>query len=410
MTILSTQFTAIARLTSSLLGPYVQPYTTRLEERGYPPTTIQNQLRHMVELSRWLTRTDRDLGDLNEDALDRFWRRRTGGQKRKSAAPALEAFLAVLRTARVTPPAVALPRTPAQLLTDRYRRYLVEERGFSHLTVDSYGRNIERFVTHHFGVGTAVTSRIQVRDVVGYVQRNARTHTPQQTKSVVTALRSFFRFLHYQGLIRMDLASVVPAVAHWRMTGLPKHLPAKSVQKVLDRCEQTTPVGQRNYAILLLLARLGLRAGEVVTLQLEDIDWENAQITIRSKKGRGWARMPLPVEVGRALARYLRYGRPSSPCRNVFVRSVAPYGRLSASANIACLTRSAIEKAGVESVRKGAHLFRHSLATAMLRQGASLDEIGQVLRHQDPNTTAIYAKVDLDALRRLALPWPGGGR
>jgi integrase len=194
------------------------------------------------------------------------------------------------------------------------------------------------------------------------------------------------------------------------MTGLPKHLPAKSVQKVLDRCEQTTPIGQRNYAILLLLARLGLRAGEVVALQLEDLDWENAQITIRSKKGRGWARMPLPTEVGRALARYLRYGRPSSLCRNVFVRSVAPYGRLSASANIACLTRSAIEKAGVESVRKGAHLFRHSLATAMLRQGASLDEIGQVLRHQDPNTTAIYAKVDLDALRRLALPWPGGVR
>jgi site-specific recombinase XerD len=159
MTISSTQFTAITRLTSSLLGPYVQPYITRLEERGYPPTTIQNQLRHMVKLSRWLTRTDRDLGDLNEEALDRFWRRRTRGQKRKSAAPALEAFLAVLRTARVTPPAVAPPRTPAQRLADRYRRYLVEERGFSHLTVDSYGRNIERFVTHHFGVGAAVSAR-----------------------------------------------------------------------------------------------------------------------------------------------------------------------------------------------------------------------------------------------------------
>jgi site-specific recombinase XerD len=410
MKISSTQFTAVSRLASSLLGPYVEPYIIRLEERGYPPTTIQNQLRRMLKLSRWLTRTGRDLGDLNEEALDRFWRHRTGGQKRKSAAPALEVFLAVLRAARVTPPAVAPARTPAQLLADRYRRYLVEERGLSHLTVDSYGRNIERFVTHHFGVGAAATSRIQVRDVVGYVLHNTRTHTPQQTKSVVSALRSFFRFLLYQGLIRMDLASVVPAVAHWRMTGLPKHLPAKAVQKVLDRCEQTTPVERRNYAILLLLARLGLRAGEIVALRLEDIDWENAHITIRSKKGRGWVRMPLPTEVGRALARYLRYGRPASPCCNVFIRSVAPYGPLSASANIACLTRSALERAGVESGRKGAHLFRHSLATAMLRQGASLDEIGQVLRHQDPNTTALYAKVDLDALRRLARPWPGGVR
>ena len=410
MTISSTHFTTVTRLASSLLGPYVQPYITRLKEEGYPSTTIGNQLRHMVHLSRWLTRTDRDLGDLNEEALDRFWRRRTGGQKRRSAAPALQVFLAILRKAGVTPPAVALPRTPAQLLADRYRHYLVAERGFSHLTVDSYGRNIERFVTQHFGTRAALPSRIQVRDVVGYVQRNARAHTPQQTKSVVTALRSFLRFLHYQGLIRMDLASAVPAVAHWRMTGLPKHLPAEAVQKVLDGCDQTTPIGRRNYAILLLLARLGLRAGEVVALQLEDIDWENAQITIRSRKGRGWARMPLPTEVGKALAHYLRYGRPSCPCRNTFVRSVAPYVRLSASANIACLTRSALQKAGVESVRKGAHLFRHSLATAMLRQGASLDEIGQVLRHQDPNTTAIYAKVDLDALRRLALPWPGGER
>jgi len=364
----------------------------------------------MVNLNRWLTRTGRDLGDLNEEVLDRFWRHRFPGRKRLSVAPALQGFLALLRKARVTPPAVALPQTPAQRLAVRFRRYLVEERGCSPGTVDSYGRNVERFVTHQFGAGAARPSRIQARDVMGYVQRNARTHTPQQTKAVVTALRSFLRFLHYQGLIRTDLASVVPAVAHWRMTGLPKHLPAEAVQQVLDRCDQRTPVGQRNYAILLLLARLGLRAGEVVALQLEDIDWEHAQITIRSKKGRGWARLPLPREVGKALARYLRHGRPACPCRHVFVRSVAPHVRLSSSANIACLTRSALQKAGVESVRKGAHLFRHSLATAMLGQGASLDEIGQVLRHQDANTTALYAKVDLDALRRLALPWPGGGR
>jgi integrase len=147
----------------------------------------------------------------------------------------------------------------------------------------------------------------------------------------------------------------------------------------------------------------------VVTLQLEDIDWDNGQITIRSKKGSGWARLPLPSDVGKAISRYLRLDRPRCSCRNVFVRMVAPYRRISTSSVISGLTRSAIQRAGVESARKGAHVFRHSLASEMLRQGASLDEIGQVLRHKDADTTAIYAKVDLDALRRLAVAWPGGG-
>jgi site-specific recombinase XerD len=285
---------------------------------------------------------------------------------------------------------------------------LLEDRGCSQATVRSYGWYVDRFVAQQFGGGSAPLSRIQARDVIEYVRRQARTHTAQSTKSIVIALRSFLRFLHYRGIIRTDLASVVPAVACWRMRGLPKHLSVDEVHRVLERCDQRTPIGQRNYAILLLLARLGLRAGEIVALQLEDIDWEHAQITIRSNKGRGWAQMPLPTEVGKALARYLRHGRPPCSCRHVFVRSLAPYVPLSTSADIAGLTRSALQKAGVESARKGAHLFRHGLATAMLRGGATLDEISQVLRHRDPDTTALYAKVDVEALRRLALPWPGG--
>jgi integrase len=157
-----------------------------------------------------------------------------------------------------------------------------------------------------------------------------------------------------------------------------------------------------------LLARLGLRAGEVVALQIEDIDWENARLTVRSKKGQGWARMPLPADVGKAIARYLRHDRPSSPCRNVFVCIHAPHAPLAVSAVVSTRATVAMKRAGVQSGRKGAHIFRHSLASEMLRQGASLDEIGQVLRHKDVDTTAIYAKVDLIALRRLAVPLPGG--
>jgi len=364
----------------------------------------------MVQLSRWLTRTGRDLGDVSQAVLDRFWRYHARSRTRVIQAPAGHQLLTLLRQAHVTPPAVALPGTPAQRLALRYRRYLVDERGLSHEAVDHYGRHIERFLNHQFGAGAAPPSQIRARDVLEYVLRNARIHTPQQTRGLVVALRSFLHFLHYQGLIRSDLASVVPAVAHWRMTGLPKHLPAAAVHQVLAQCDQTTSVGKRNYAILLLLARLGLRACEVVALQLEDIDWERSQVTIRSKKGRGWARLPLPTDVGRALALYLRHGRPPCNSRHVFVRSDAPYVGFAGSGHISRLTRDALEKAGVESEHKGAHVFRHGLATAMLHEGASLDEIGQVLRHQTPNTTAIYAKVDLAALRRLAVPWPGGGR
>jgi integrase len=216
------------------------------------------------------------------------------------------------------------------------------------------------------------------------------------------------RFLHYRGHLTTDLAAAVPAVAHWRMTGLPKYLSSESVQKVLDSCDQATAFGRRNYAILLLLARLGLRGGEIVNLQLEDLDWETSRLIIRSKKGSGWTRLPMPSDVGKAVARYLRFDRPRCSSRNVFVRMTAPYQHLSTSTVIAGLTRDALKQAGVECPRTGAHVFRHSLATEMLRQGASLEEIGQVLRHKNPDTTAIYAKVDLDALRRLAIVWPGG--
>jgi integrase len=178
---------------------------------------------------------------------------------------------------------------------------------------------------------------------------------------------------------------------------------------VLDHVDQQTAVGRRNYAILLLLARLGLRSWEIVALNLEDIDWENARITIRSKGGR-LSQLPLPADVGRAVAQYLRHGRPRSHCRRVFIRDKAPRVGFANSIAISTLVMRALQNARVASAHKGAHLFRHSLATNMIRQGASLEEIGELLRHQSPNTTAIYAKVDLPALRPLALPWPGGAR
>jgi site-specific recombinase XerD len=411
MNLLPTDFKTVRGLDSGPLGPHVQSYITQLQELRYRSKTIRAHLCLIANLSRWLERTRRRLVDLNEEVIERFLRRRLSQHKwRMGERPALHRFLSVLRKARLIPEAEALPATPAQRLCEDFRCYLADERGCSEWTLENYGRHIDRFVAKCFGAGPVDPSRLQARDVVQFVHRNAREHNRGHTLQVVTALRSFLRFLHYGGQIDTDLSHAVPMVAHWQKAELPKHLPAESVQKVLDCCDQTTAVGRRNYAILLLLARLGLRAGEIIVLQLGDIDWKNGQITIRSNKGQGWARLPLPKDVGKALSRYLRLDRPCCSSRHVFVRMVAPYEPLSDSPVISVLTRNALKKAGVDSARKGAHIFRHSLATQMLRRGASLDEIGQVLRHKDPDTTAIYAKVDLEALRGLAVAWPGGGR
>jgi integrase len=222
----------------------------------------------------------------------------------------------------------------------------------------------------------------------------------------VTALRSFLRYLRYQGEISVDLAACVPSVAVWSLSTVPKFLPAGTVQRFLDQCERNTPDGKRNYAVLLLLARLGLRACEIVSMSLDDIDWDDGRLTIRCKGGR-WAQLPLPADVGEAIAIYLRSGRPCSSCRHVFLRHRAPIHGFTQSTTVSAIVRRALIRAGIDSVRKGAHLFRHTLATDLLREGSSLDEIGELLRHRSPNTTAVYAKVDLVALRTLALPWPG---
>ena len=226
---------------------------------------------------------------------------------------------------------------------------------------------------------------------------------------MVTALRSFLRYLRHQGRIATDLAAAVPGVAAWRLSGLPKFLPIDQIQRILKSCNRQSTVGRRDYAILMLLARLGLRAGEIVALTLDDIRWDTGEITVLGKGGRQ-SRLPLPHEVGRALADYLQRGRPLCSSRRFFIRDHAPRQGFANSGAVSTLVHRALERAGVSSPSKGAHLFRHSLATHMLRQGASLADIGDLLRHRGINTTAIYAKVDLNALRLLAQPWPGGIR
>jgi site-specific recombinase XerD len=252
-------------------------------------------------------------------------------------------------------------------------------------------------------------STICAADVIGFVQRQAGCLHIKRAKLMTTALRSFLRYARYQDYINIDLAASVPTVANWSMASIPKSLSPDQVELILAHCNRKTATGRRDYAILLLLARLGLRGGEVVSLRLEEIDWQAGNITVRGKGGH-WSQLPLPKDVGEAIAAYLQDGRPHSKSRSVFLRGRAPAVSFKNTVAVSSIVKHALARAGINAPQKGAHLFRHTLATQMLGQGASLSEIGELLRHRSTQTTSIYAKVDLISLRTLALPWPGGAQ
>lgn len=406
------------RVCAGPLFEYIAAFLEREKALGYKPeaTATLTHLQLISRLNLWLARMRRPLKDLNEDVIERFLKqaRKNRNYHRAGAPTALRRLLQLLREVGAISPAEGPGQgSPTQKLVEEYRRFLAKERGLNPGTIGHYTRHIDGFLPERFGTGRVRLSQLAVRDVAGFVQCTAHGHSRGHALSVVTALRSFLRFARYRGYIETDLGSAMPRVANWKLAGLPKYLPRGAVRQVLAHCERTTATGRRNYAILLLLARLGLRGGEVVDMRLEDIDWRKGELTVRSKKGGAGGRFPLPAEVGKAIAGYLEAGRPRCSCRNVFVRLYAPYRPLAHSGVVSKIVRCAIEQAGVESPRKGAHTFRHTLATDLLRKGASLEEIGRVLRHKNPDTTAIYAKVEIEALRQLALPWAGnrgGGR
>jgi site-specific recombinase XerD len=321
----------------------------------------------------------------------------------------LHRFLAMLREIGLTAAKPPEPRNYRQRFIDDYRRYLLRQRGLTEATLLNYVPFAEQLLSSCYGKSDVNLSELTATRVTQFMQDRAHQLSPGRAKLLVTGLRSFLRYLRHQGEISLDLAGCVPPVAVWSLSTVPKFLPAGTVQRVVDGCERDSADGKRNHAVLLLLARLGLRACEIVALNLDDIDWDNGRITVRGKGGR-WAQLPIPADVGEAIAVYLRSGRPHCVCRRVFLRHRAPLRGFAHSITVSTIVRRALIRAGIDSVRKGAHLFRHTLATDLLRQGASLDEIGELLRHRSPNTTAIYAKVDVAALRTVALPWPGGAQ
>jgi integrase/recombinase XerD len=296
--------------------------------------------------------------------------------------------------------------SPAAVLLAGFRSWLVAERGLSAETVRGYCNQASTFLA---SLPEPVDSSVQQLDsgrVTSFMVGHCQGRNTWSAKAMATSLRALLRYLHVCGHTPTGLVGAVPGVAGWRLASLPRGLDAAVVARLLGSCDRATVVGRRDYAILLVLARLGLRGGEVAGLELGDIDWRSGEVTVRGKAERV-DRLPLPVDVGEAIVAYLADGRPACAARSVFCTVRAPYRPLTPAA-IRQVMGWACRRAGLPRV--GAHRLRHTLATDMLRAGASLPEVGQVLRHRSDLSTAIYAKVDENALRPLARPWPMGAR
>ena len=396
------------RLQEGPLGDFIAGFAASLAEQYYAKETVKKKLRLVADLSRWLARRRLAVGDLDERRVGRFARHRwSNGCGPSGAAATLHALLEHLRevgAVSVPAPPVADPSELARIARG-FTAYLVRERGLTQATADNYVPFARRFLAERFGTGTIRPGQIKPVDISRFVLRHAQKLSPGRAKMMVTGLRSFFRYLLQHGKLEVDLAAAVPSVADWRRSTVPKYLSPAQVGRLLDVCVRSTSVGRRNYAVLLLLARLGLRAGEVVALELDDVDWRAGEIMVLGK-GLVHDRLPLPTDVGEALATYLRRDRPECPTRRLFVCMRAPRRGFAGSTTVGTIVRWALDKAGLSPPFKGAHFLRHSLATSMLNGGASMAEIGQVLRHRAWATTEIYAKVDFANLRSLAQPWP----
>lgn len=397
---------AVNRLPDPLVVQ-LRRFTASLREQGYTDKTVRLKVKLITNFRQWLKRNRVVVADLDERRVEAFLKRKH--RERKGELRALQQFLDHLRRQNIVP-ARNLPcdRSPLAQILNRYETHLRTERGLVAQTILKYQSFVRKFLLKRLRGRPLLLKAVKAADISDFVLRHTRGMSVKSAQLMTTAFRSFFRFLFQKGELQADLAGAVPTVANWRLSTVPKYLAPQEVERVFKACDRRTAVGRRDYAILLLLARLGLRAEEVLGLQLEDINWRAGEVLVRGK-GLLHERMPLPVDVGQALAAYLRRGRPACRTRRVFVRTRAPRRGFAHSAALSAIVRRALARADLHPPRRGAHLLRHSLATSMLRSGATMREIGEVLRHRDPNTTEIYAKVDFQGLRSLAHPWPMGG-
>ena len=405
---------AVWTLKQEPAGPLVdhlEPFANHLVEQGYCRRYIGAKIRVVASFSGWLQAQSVTASDVIHAHAERYIQciHHPYAIERGDVATLRHVIRFLQHMGIARPPDDPVDRTPIQQVVYEFGGYLLNNRGLSHQTFKQDGPFVECFLTECFAEGPLSLSALSGADIIGFIHHQSAHLSTARAKVATNALRAFLRYVVYRGDISADLVEAVPSVAAWSMTAIPRAISQDHIQAVLAHCPRDTPMGRRDYAILMLLVHLGLRSGEIVSLTLDSIDWEGGSITV-SGKGDQRACLPLPTEVGEALADYLRQGRPHCKDRALFLRALAPIRGLGGQETIGTIVNAAVRRAGVNTPTRGAHQFRHALATQMLRQGASLTEIGSLLRHQHPKTTNIYAKVDVDALRSISMAWPGGAQ
>jgi integrase/recombinase XerD len=387
---------------AGLLAPYAEGFRAELLGQGYTQGSAAHQIHLMAHLSRWLEAQELEPAALDEHVASHFAAaRRADGYAAQRSARAMMPLLGYLRALGVAAPRAAEPEAPGDWLIGRFAGYLAGERCLAADSIRSYTGVARRFLAEVDVEG------LTAADVTGFARRECGRRGVASAKATVTGLRALLRFLYLDGQVTAPLAGAVPSAACWQLAALPRGVSPADLARIIDSCDRRGVAGRRDYAIIVLLARLGLRAGEVAALDLGDIDWRQGGITVRGKGSRRDS-LPLPADVGEAMAGWLAGGRPPDTAGPaVFVRLRPPHGRL-ASTSVSYVVRRACARAGIAAA--GAHRLRHTAAASMLAAGGTLAEIGQVLRHARPGTTAIYAKADLLALSPLARPWPGSPR
>jgi site-specific recombinase XerD len=398
-------------LTSGPLKAHFASFAALLARQRYCRHIARRKLRLVAHLNRWLSKKWIPLAQVDEALISTFVKAR-----RKTQRPAigdartLSVLLHHLRTTGViTEPRSRTARCRFDQIVEDYRHFLVHQRSLAAGSIPIYLLVAKRLLEHRFPDGKIRLRELRADDLTAFVQSASAEYGLRTLQSSMSSLRSFLRFLLQCGRITRPLANAVPTVAARHLSELPKYLEPAQVEKILKSCDRRGSIGRRDYAILLLLARLGLRAGEVACLCLEDIDWHAGELCVHGKRAR-LDRLPLPQDVGQAIADYLKTRRPSGSARRVFLHANAPYEGFANRQTVGAIVKRALNRARLSPPHRGAHLLRHSLATSMLRRGATMVQIGQVLRHQQIQTTEIYAKVNVNALRALAQPWPGGVR
>lgn len=396
------------RRKAGLLSAHVEGYRAWLTQRGYTSSTVRNMLKELGQVGGWLGAEELAPSQLNEERIEAFRAARRGaGWRRIPGTRAMKPLLSYLREVGVVDLAVARAPSSRDTLLASYRDWMVTERNLAPATILRYENTARRFLEEQAGeVDLDRPLGLTGADVNAFLLRECVRVSTGSAKGRVAELRSVLRFLYLQGLTSLQLGASVPPVGGWRLATVPPTMSRAQVQQLLDSCRPSTPVIVRDRAIMLLVARLGLRSIEIARLRLEDVDWRAGEVVVRGK-GRREDRLPLPVDVGEALVDYLT-GRPGDAGgRHLFLTGRAPRGPIRADL-VGDVLQRACQRAGVPTV--GPHRLRHALAGELLRQGADLVAIGQVLRHQDLATTALYAKVDLAALRQVAQDWPGATR